>query len=75
MIAEGGDDDHLAAPRRRDIAADNILGPVVPALEDDIRLQRGNEFQRRVLHKHRHAIDQRQAGHDGGPLTIALHRP
>jgi len=44
MVAEGGDDDHLSTPRRHDIAANDIFRPVIPALEDNVRLQCGNEF-------------------------------
>lgn len=57
MAVEEGNDDDLAACGTHLFGTDNLIFPVVAALDQHIRLQGGDQVQRRLLRKRHDQVD------------------
>ena len=74
MASQRGDDNHVPATGGRYVSADHRLGGVIATLEDEIGLERRDQFQRCVFAETRHAVDKRQLRQHGGALILVLYR-
>ena len=65
MAIKGRDDKHLSTACRHNIRANNLIGGIIAALYDDIRLQGCNKVKGCVLVKHRYGINKGQCSQNG----------
>src|SRR6266850_3183845 len=65
--ADHRDADDATAPRLDQVATHDRLAGVVRTLDQDVRLKRGDEAERRVLVEQDHAVDRREGGKQPGP--------
>ena len=69
-------DAHDAAAARFDgVAADDLIGGPVGALDEDVRLEGRDDLRRRVLVEDDDRVDRRQRGEDFGALRLRRDRP
>ena len=65
MAIKGRDNQHLSTACRHNIAANNLIGNIIAAFYDDIRLQGRNKVKGCILVKYRYSIDKGQCGQNG----------
>ena len=65
MAIKCRDDQHLSTACRYYFGANDLIGGIIAAFYDDIRLQGCNKIKGCVLVKHRYGIDKGQCGQNG----------